>query len=171
MRRMFTEKQIEEMNKDMLSNGGIDIVAKTLTQKEVNWEKNIVLEPYDNTKTSVSTSYGKLLMINNILYIVLCGLVSNITETTQSTQVFATFVIEIPEEIGEKIIDENGKKLTETGTGHISSAYIRQYNATSYCNIDHYEKNKLKINYPYNGVTIPANTSIFFELRTFMILF
>ena len=167
---VFNSKDVCEVQEKITSS--TDLVAKTLKQTEANWSVDLDLQPYDASKTSISKAYGKICVVNGIMYIVISCTNTNITESSQSVQSYAPMEITIPESIGSKIFDEDGNDLTTAGTNKIiSSAYVRQGAATSFAWIYHQGANKLKISNAYNGATVNAGASLQSELRTFLVLF
>lgn len=123
MRRMFSQKQIEELIREHLLTS--DLKVKTLEQSEPNWE--VELEPSLSSSASdkgltLTPIYNKLQLINGILYLVLINSIENPTESSISIGTGDTIQVSvsgIPEEISSRIYDFAGKKVSESGTDRI----------------------------------------------------
>lgn len=98
-----------------------EFAIKTLKQTQAN-----VSIDFEWTKASVGGSldpdniYNRIEEINNVLYIVSVVKYTNNTESSVGTPQFV-LDIEIPEELGKKIIDYNGNDLTTSGQADISA--------------------------------------------------
>ena len=158
------------------------IIGKTIEQTEPNWELDL-----KDATISVATGataeivYGKIEVVNNILYIVGIVKIVNATESSialaNSTNI--TFSI-TDDKISGKIYDVNGIPMSENGTNRALITSMPIYRTPS--SMDAVEVNGTlslgrngvsKHNYIIsnrNSSSIPANTTWTLVFRTFLTL-
>lgn len=107
----------------------LDLVAKTLEQSQANWSVDFNLVTRDNPFTYTKI-YHRLEVIGNILYVIVNGKLTNNTGSTASI-VSNTDVlnsgdsgITVPNKYGTKIVDLEGKYLTEYSISYITFAAL-----------------------------------------------
>ena len=152
MRRMYTASQIAMLVQTAISSGllsDIDVKAKTLEQKEANWALSLEsLNLYAPEGFTATNLFCRLQKVNQELEIIFTFSITNTTESSATPANIQCDFIDLPSEIAEKIIDVNGKKLTE------DTASLSAIAATPL------------ISYP----ATPANTDAFINLKGVMSL-
>ena len=123
MRRMFSEKQLEEMIKSIgkeIDFQDVDLKVKTIEQSESNWSQEITEFPNSTDPSTTSeVIYCRANRINGELHIVMLGKITNPTASDISIYGTLSIAIDLPKEIAEKIYDVQGKKASETSSGLI----------------------------------------------------
>ena len=176
MRKMFSQKQIEEMNKEALTNGEVDIVGKTLQQKEANWEFDMPIdESYlEDNNLEIVSKYYKLVQFGNVLYFVCSLCVKNNGESSFSVNwdtLITNYEILVPEEIAKRIYDKTGHKVSEnSGTADIAR-FPSFHGSSSGSSLLGHSSGANKLYVRGAGTTsISAGATNVFDARTFIIL-
>ena len=177
MRKMFSKKQIEEMNKNVLQSGKFDIVGKTLLQKEANWEYDIIEGINSKLASDLAfTGYAKFVQYQNELYLIVAGKIKNNAASQHTGACFTSNLsILLPEAIASKIYDEDGNKVSETPASTIPIINFRTELGTSAYGIRTQFVNDTTANQCYLGLsalthTINAGASISVDIRLFILL-
>ena len=181
MRRMFSEKQLKELNLKTLQEN--DVVVKTIEQTQPNFEVNIapVLTASALGKgLELETVYNKCAVYGNILYIVMVNKVKNPTESSVSVTYEDSVVanITIDEKYANKIYDTDGKKASESSTALISLGYRGGIfkSPASYWELIGILKNTSTENQinmrcqPNENVSLGASGELIYEDRIFIVL-
>ena len=166
MRQMFSKKQIEEMINEPLTSGQVDIVAKTLKQREANYLFEFEINVADTTNFEKhGTQYCRIEEVNGELHLIICAMFHNKdTEAQHNMALSVQSITDIPEEISSKIFSCGGKKVSETPSANSSENIIRiapmGLNGTGVAiqpvRIYHDGKNKISI-YGPSGQNVAAN--------------
>lgn len=104
---------------EVKSNGRIEasdvIKVKTLEQTEANFELDLgdAIEALSDTDVEFTNIYSKLLVINNVLYIVINYKAKALNAGTYAK---VLTISNIPKIFGDKVYDMQGKKLSESVT-------------------------------------------------------
>ena len=107
-----------------------EVIAQKLHQTTPNWEATATPTLDASAITAgltLTPIYNKVLVLNNILYIVMVNKINNPTASSISISGSYTIslrITNVPEEIGSKIIDLNGNPLNVSGSTAID--YNRQ---------------------------------------------
>ena len=212
MRRMFSEKQIKEMisagaqseiaealEGDISIGGDLsvtgdqsvggdlevtgDLQAKTIKQSQPSYSVNLSIG--SGSGISVEQIYSKLLIVNNMLYIIVnCKLTNTTEESKTMYQIGGTNQIEIDSDVADKIYDLLGQKVSEViASDTIICATLGEAkdgsqpgsistNSLSVNLVNLQAANQLKVQlYSSNGVTIAAGASKYLTGRMFVSLF
>ena len=153
MRRMFSEKQIKRMVAEApqevleaLQNQ--DLKVKTVEQSEPykSFDTSFIAPP---TGIEMTERYCKVIVVNNILYIIGSFTATN---TTESSIAFPSpaFEFEVDDEVGSKIICVNGEKVSDTYTAEaqicsIIVSYDNNFTSSASRKIVKTGKNKIKV--------------------------
>ena len=175
MRRMYSKNQV----KGIVETGDLNVNG-AISQSKANYDFDLS----DKTPVNLASGfeyrciYGRLEVINNILYVVwVFGLKNTNESATNSGNVFIQ--VEMPNELGDKIIDVNGKKVSEQIDNetqitcdvlfHGSNSYPEQINRTqkilSISNTTTAKNMKLNA---FVGYNVDPDVEIICETRTFL---
>ena len=179
MRRMYSKKELQDIIKTNLENGSLNIKAKTLEQSEANWSLPITsFGKLSNLTPEVS--FGRVQKLNQELEFVISVKFTNETASPITGYSTEPFIIELPQEIAEKIFDCNGvsvKDASETNYVYIasSSAYASKSSTIDASKItgiprlvlaNSINANKMIIRFSSpSSITIDANSSTIIEGR------
>ena len=150
------------------------IKANVIEQVAPTWQMDLSInEEYLTTLGfSLISKYYKLVQFGNILYLVCSLCVQNDTEgavTVNWDNLASQNGVSIPQDIGDRIYDKNGKKLTENSTADI----IRYLGANGTSNSPAYmsHSNVNTINVKSSGTnSISAGSRGTYDCRTFIVL-
>lgn len=162
MKRMHDKKEIAQISVDNLVTS--DVVVKTLRQTTPNYEKT--LTPSSVTGFTLVNSFCVLNWVNDELHLVFCAAYQNTSGGSLSFGNYDQYIGDIPSELGEKIVDMAGKKLTEEAPATTALRIIRcapmgqtVYGSTSRvvaCELIHTSQNQMRIN-ALTSYTVPNN--------------
>ena len=108
------EQALPEVDFSTANFSDIDFKAKTLEQSEPNWHYDLSISSVTwPTGLEAELVYGRLEIINGVLFFVSSLKVINTTESAISIS-DVTINVNVPEEIGSKIYDINGGKVSES---------------------------------------------------------
>ena len=169
MRRMYSENQLV----NVLENK--DVVAKTLKQKQANWDisEDFGTSPTLATGLTYTKSYSAFKEINGVIYVVLNYTIENTTESAINCN-FIKYLM-LSDEIAERIIDFDGKSAKESNIANICSvlcmygAGSELYNSKVFTLRNYNEANEIQL-MNVNATSIPANSKMNFSLRFFLTL-
>ena len=102
--------------KDLYLSG--DAIAKTFSQTSPNWEGNLTLDSVP-TGITQTISYAGAKIINNVMHLVLCFKLSNITIDPIYINQIRFYTEAVPAAYRGKIYDINGFTLNDSGSGLI----------------------------------------------------
>ena len=108
MRRMYSEKQIKEIIRQLLSSGKETIEGK--------WEYELDLTLKDTWLNGLTANdyYAKLMIKNGVAYMVISVILANETEASISTTNNTTITeFNLPENVSAKIFRKNGVPVSE----------------------------------------------------------
>ena len=165
MRQMFSKKQIEEMINEPLTSGQVDIVAKTLKQREANYLFEFEINVADTTNfEKYGTQYCRIEEVNGEIHLIICAMFHNKDTDAQHNMALSVLEIaDIPNEIASKIFTCGGQNLTEAAASSPSNI-VRiaplGLNGTGVaiqpCRLYHNGPNKLAL-YGPSGQNVAAN--------------
>lgn len=175
MRRMYSKEELSKIIKEA-DFSGVDLKVKTLEQVNPNYVKDLgaVIEALSDANKTYTNIYSKLEQYGNILYIVINFKITALADGTYGGE---TIDIEnIPSEIGEKIYDMKGKKLTEVGEASItimnggsSATGTANWSVIGNAYFNHRNENRITA---YLGASQAMTTGgeRYYTLRSFIIL-
>ena len=151
-----------------------DTVAKTLIQKQPNFEQEISVNPEAAALNgaTLTGSYYKLIQLGNILYIVCAVGVKNETGssiTVNWDSLLTRYDLTLEDGIADKIYDVNGKKVSENGSANILYTPGFAGSSATQNYVAHASAGKIHIR--MNGsTTVPAGGTSQYSCRTFIVL-
>lgn len=193
MRKMYTEEEVaklvkeEVLNDDVSISGNLevngDIKAKTLKQSEPSYSVNLTIG--SGSGITVEQIYSKLLIVNNMLYIIVnCKLTNTTEESKTMYQIGGTNQIAIDSDVADKIYDLLGQKVSSAiASDTIICATLGEAkdtalpgsistNSLSVNLVNVQNANQLRVQlYSSNGVVIAAGSSKYLTGRMFVSLF
>ena len=129
---------------------------------------------------TLTTIYNKVEVINNILYIVSLNKVNNPTESSITLNYDDRIgeSITLPEDIADKIYDQNGVKVSESGAGAMISLGYRggitsgfsYYELAGLLRNDNQSNVMIYHTQPVGNITLAAGSSLVYEDRLFLTL-
>ena len=110
---MYSQGELKRITLDMLKNE--ELKVKTIEQSEPNWKYDLSLEGISFPEgVNATLIYGRLELINGILFFVSSLKLENTTENNISINDVVVNINNMPAEIGSKIYDILGKKVSES---------------------------------------------------------
>lgn len=161
MRRMFSEKQIEEMIKSIgkeIDFQDVDLKVKTIESTEPNWTQEIEYE-YVQSDVNVSIVFGNVSQYNHKINIVALLQLDNQSGSSKTFYQISLGTLEFPTEIAKKLFDYYGDSVDETPISPqpLSSSPCLGRNITINTILSGYSFNIYNINQP-NKVTMYFNS-------------
>jgi len=172
MRRMFSEKQIEEMVKKT-NLQDVDLKVKTIEQNEANWELEFKAPTISGFNKL--NEYAKFIKINQSLKLILVArYLNNDAENAKQFSLGSSTILAVPNEIGSKVFDMSGKSVSENITQgklnnmiRVSPMGISVYGQNSYIQpivLEHYSSGNIRILHE-NSVSVNGDNIVGISLE------
>lgn len=178
----YTKAKEDSLLAQKASLNGADftgpVTATTIEQSEANWSKELnSASYYVNTGVDVLSIYSRLFVMNNILYVVLLGRMTNNTGSTLTPNLRIQG-IDLPANIANKIYDYGGNKVSDAplspknisiGSGILTNSdYGGTISIEAGKIINNSTANRLDIFLPTKSLS--DGDTVYFEYRAFLCL-